>query len=51
MAALGIAWVPPLLVKGPIIGWNRIPVRKDERKVWRAVRSVFSRQFGRRGID
>ena len=32
LAAKGIAWVPPLLVKDLIIGWKRIPVRKDERK-------------------
>ena len=33
LAAMGIFWVLPLLVKDLIIGWNRIPVRKEERKI------------------
>ena len=35
LAALGIAWVPPLFVQDLIVGLERIPVRKDERQVWR----------------
>ena len=51
LVAMGIAWVLPLLVKDLIIGLKRIPVRKDERKVWRAAPYVCYGQFGREGID
>ena len=36
LATVGISWVPLLLVKDLIIGWNSIPIRKGERKAWRA---------------
>ena len=35
LAAMGVAWVPPLLVKDLIIGWNSIHVRKGEKKAWK----------------
>ena len=31
LAALGIVWVTTLLMKDLIIGWNKIPMRKEER--------------------
>ena len=44
LTALDIAWVKPLLIKNLIISWNKIPLRKDDRKISRA---CFG-QFGRR---
>ena len=37
----------PSLVKDLIIGWNRVPIRRDEGKVWRTVPSICSGQSGR----
>ena len=31
--ALGIAWVTPRLVKDFIICWNKLPMRKDKRRI------------------
>ena len=36
LTALDIAWVTPLLTKDVIISCNKIPLRKDDRKILRA---------------
>ena len=36
LTALDIAWVTPLMTKDVIISWNKIPLRKDDRKISRA---------------
>ena len=33
---VGVAWVPPWLIKDWFFGWNNFPLRKSERKAWRA---------------
>ena len=36
LTSVGVAWVPPWLIKDWFFGWNNFPLRKSERKAWRA---------------
>ena len=36
LTSVGVAWVPPWLIKDWFFSWNNLPVRKSERKAWRA---------------
>ena len=59
LAAMGVAWVPPLLVKDLIIGWNSIPliigwnsipINKMKERPGKLLPLVCSGQSERKGI-
>ena len=36
LAAMGVAWVPPFLIRDLLPGWKKTSVMKEERQIWLA---------------